>query len=41
VYREACDSRSAALKREHAIKRWPRAKKEALARAGTPGRGPL
>jgi putative endonuclease len=30
VYAEACDSVSAALKREHAIKRLSRAEKEAL-----------
>jgi putative endonuclease len=28
VYREACESRSAALKREHAVKRLTRLKKE-------------
>ena len=39
VYREACDSRSAALKREHAVKRLSRSKKEmfvASQRATTP-----
>jgi putative endonuclease len=30
VYSETCDSLSAALKREHELKRWPRAAKEAL-----------
>jgi predicted GIY-YIG superfamily endonuclease len=30
VYSEACESRSAALKREHQLKPWTRAKKEAL-----------
>jgi putative endonuclease len=30
VYQETCVSRSAALKREHEIKTWSRAKKEAL-----------
>ena len=30
VYREACASRSAALRREHAVKRLTRAQKEAL-----------
>ena len=30
VYKETCASRSAALKREHEIKTWSRAKKEAL-----------
>jgi putative endonuclease len=39
VYREACDSRSAALKREHAVKRLSRSQKEmfvARQRATTP-----
>lgn len=36
VYAEECGSRSAALKREHALKRLSRAGKEALV-AGTPG----
>ena len=36
VYREACGSRSAALKREHALKRLTRSAKEELA-SGTPG----
>ena len=30
VYSEACDSLSAALRREQQLKRWTRAKKEAL-----------
>jgi putative endonuclease len=30
VYSEPCDSLSAALKREHQLKPWSRAKKEAL-----------
>ena len=30
VYREVCDSRSAALKREYAVKRLPRREKEKL-----------
>ena len=30
VYVEACDSRAAAMKREAAIKQWPRAKKLTL-----------
>jgi putative endonuclease len=30
VYSEPCDSLSAALKREHELKRWPRSSKEAL-----------
>ena len=30
VYSESCDSLSAALKREHQLKRWTHAKKEAL-----------
>jgi predicted GIY-YIG superfamily endonuclease len=30
VYSESCESKSAALKREHEVKRWPRARKEAL-----------
>lgn len=30
VYVEECDSLSAALRREHQLKRWTRAKKEAL-----------
>ena len=30
VYKETCASRSAALKREHEIKTWSRAKKEGL-----------
>jgi len=30
VYVEQCESRSAALKREHELKPWSRAKKEAL-----------
>jgi putative endonuclease len=30
VYSEPCESRSAALKREHQLKRWTRAQKEAL-----------
>jgi putative endonuclease len=30
VYAEACASRSEALKREHRLKRWSRARKEAL-----------
>jgi len=30
VYFEQCDSLGAALKREHQVKRWPRARKEAL-----------
>lgn len=30
VYAEACASRSAAQQREHALKRWPRARKERL-----------
>jgi putative endonuclease len=30
VYREPCESLSTALKREHEIKTWSRAKKEAL-----------
>jgi putative endonuclease len=33
VYREACASRSAALRREHALKRLTRSQKEALAGA--------
>ena len=32
VYREACESRSDALKREFQIKTWNRARKEALVR---------
>jgi putative endonuclease len=32
VYVETCDSRGAALKREAAIKKWPRAKKLSLIR---------
>lgn len=32
VYREACDDKSAALRRENAIKRLPRAEKLALCR---------
>jgi len=32
VYQEACGSRSAALKREHALKRLTRTEKEALIR---------
>jgi len=36
VYVEECGSRSAALRREHALKRLTRAEKEALI-AGTPG----
>ena len=36
VYVEACGSRSAALKREHALKRLTRTEKETLI-AGTPG----
>jgi predicted GIY-YIG superfamily endonuclease len=36
VYQEQCGSRGAALKREHEIKTWSRAKKEALvAKSGT------
>jgi putative endonuclease len=35
VYVEPHDSRSAAMSREAAIKRWPRARKEALIDAGT------
>ena len=30
VYSESCGSRGEALKREHELKRWPRARKEAL-----------
>jgi len=30
VYSESCESLSEALRREHELKRWPRAKKEAL-----------
>ena len=33
VYTERCESRSAALKREWEVKRWPRRRKEALVRA--------
>jgi len=33
AYFEPCDSLGAALKREHQVKRWPRAKKEALIRS--------
>ncbi len=33
VYREACESRSAALRREHALKRLTRSGKEALTRS--------
>ena len=36
VYSEAHESRSAAQKREHQVKRWPRSRKEALL-AGAPG----
>ena len=36
VYQEACESRSAALAREHALKRLTRFEKETLI-AGTPG----
>jgi putative endonuclease len=36
VYREVCGSRSAALRREHALKRLTRSEKEKLI-AGTPG----
>ena len=41
VYAEAFNSRSKALKREHEIKRWPRAKKDALlvVYSGTQGEG--
>jgi putative endonuclease len=38
VYREACESRSGALRREHALKRLTRVRKEALA-AAWPGPG--
>jgi putative endonuclease len=34
VYSEICASKSAALKREHQIKRWKRVQKEALIMAG-------
>lgn len=34
VYREICASRSAALKREHQIKKWKRTQKEALIKTG-------
>jgi putative endonuclease len=32
VYSEACDTMSAALKREYELKQWPRARKQALIR---------
>ena len=32
AYSESLDSKSAALRREHELKRWPRAKKERLIR---------
>jgi predicted GIY-YIG superfamily endonuclease len=40
VYTEACESLGAALRREHELKRWPRAKKDALIHAtgGAAGR---
>ena len=34
VYVERCESAGAALKREHRVKRWSRARKEALVSAG-------
>ena len=34
VYTEACDSLSAALKREYELKQWPRKQKAALVRTG-------
>jgi putative endonuclease len=39
VYSERCDSRSAALKRECEVKRWPRGRKEALIRGNEPSPG--
>ena len=38
VYSEVFDTLSAALKREHELKRWPRAKKQALVRAARKSR---
>ena len=35
VYSESFESKSEALKREHQLKRWPRAKKEALVAAAS------
>jgi predicted GIY-YIG superfamily endonuclease len=35
VYAEACDSVGGALRREHELKRWSRARKEALIAAAS------
>ena len=40
VYSEACETRNAALRREHQLKGLSRSEKEALVRAGLPDRNP-